>query len=277
MSESVDPTPNATAIATKRGRSSAVGGRLRQAWPPVLVLVGVILAWELAVRYFEVKNYILPTPSSVIVTLFDRWDSSLQSATFVTLSEVAIGFALSLVTGIGIAALLHSSHHAQRAVYPLLIGSQTIPIVVIGPILAIIFGYNILPKVILVTLICFFPIVVTTLDGLASVDPQLKRMMRTLYGTRWSIFRRIEFPAALPSMFSGIRVAATYAAIGAVFGEYAGSSDGLGYVMIQATPQLKTSVVFSAILLLTLISVCLFLLVSLAERLLVPWAREGKK
>ena len=277
MSESVDITPNATAIATKRGRSSAVGGRLRQAWPPVLVLVGVILAWELAVRYFEVKNYILPTPSSVIVTLFDRWDSSLQSATFVTLSEVAIGFALSLVTGIGIAALLHSSHHAQRAVYPLLIGSQTIPIVVIGPILAIIFGYNILPKVILVTLICFFPIVVTTLDGLASVDPQLKRMMRTLYGTRWSIFRRIEFPAALPSMFSGIRVAATYAAIGAVFGEYAGSSDGLGYVMIQATPQLKTSVVFSAILLLTLISVCLFLLVSLAERLLVPWAREGKK
>ena len=277
MSESVDPTPNATAIATKRGRSSAVGGRLRQAWPPVLVLVGVILAWELAVRYFEVKNYILPTPSSVIVTLFDRWDSSLQSATFVTLSEVAIGFALSLVAGIGIAALLHSSHHAQRAVYPLLIGSQTIPIVVIGPILAIIFGYNILPKVILVTLICFFPIVVTTLDGLASVDPQLKRMMRTLYGTRWSIFRRIEFPAALPSMFSGIRVAATYAAIGAVFGEYAGSSDGLGYVMIQATPQLKTSVVFSAILLLTLISVCLFLLVSLAERLLVPWAREGKK
>lgn len=277
MSESVDPTPNATAIATKRGRSSAVGGRLRQAWPPVLVLVGVILAWELAVRYFEVKSYILPTPSSVIVTLFDRWDSSLQSATFVTLSEVAIGFALSLVTGIGIAALLHSSHHAQRAVYPLLIGSQTIPIVVIGPILAIIFGYNILPKVILVTLICFFPIVVTTLDGLASVDPQLKRMMRTLYGTRWSIFRRIEFPAALPSMFSGIRVAATYAAIGAVFGEYAGSSDGLGYVMIQATPQLKTSVVFSAILLLTLISVCLFLLVSLAERLLVPWAREGKK
>lgn len=276
MSESVDPTPTATASVIKRSRSSAVVGRLRQAWPPVLVLVGVILAWELAVRYFEVKNYILPTPSSVIVTLFDRWDSSLQSATFVTLSEVAIGFALSLVAGIGIAALLHSSHHAQRAVYPLLIGSQTIPIVVIGPILAIIFGYNILPKVILVTLICFFPIVVTTLDGLASVDPQLKRMMRTLYGTRWSIFRRVEFPAALPSMFSGIRVAATYAAIGAVFGEYAGSSDGLGYVMIQATPQLKTSVVFSAILLLTLISVCLFLLVAVAERLLVPWAREGK-
>jgi putative hydroxymethylpyrimidine transport system permease protein len=162
---------------------------------------------------------------------------------------------------------------ARRAVYPLLIGSQTIPIIVIGPILAIIFGYSILPKVILVTLICFFPIVVTTIDGLASVDPQLIRMMKTLYGTRLSIFRRIEFPAALPAMFSGIRVAATYAAIGAVFGEYAGSTNGLGYVMILATPMLQVSVVFAAILLLSLISVLLFLLVTLAERIIVPWAK----
>jgi putative hydroxymethylpyrimidine transport system permease protein len=161
-------------------------------------------------------------------------------------------------------------------VYPLLIGSQTIPIVVIGPILAIIFGYNIVPKVLLVTLICFFPIVVTTIDGLASVDPMLIRMMKTLYGTRWSIFTRVEFPAALPSMFSGIRVAASYAAIGAVFGEYAGSSNGLGYVMIQATPQLQTAMVFAAILLLSAISVVMFILVTAAERFLIPWADDGK-
>jgi len=191
----------------------------------------------------------------------------------VTLQEVIIGFIVALVTALVIATALHMSVTARRAVYPLLIGSQTIPIVVIGPILAIIFGYTILPKVILVTLICFFPIVVTTIDGLASVDPQLTRMMRTLYGTRWSIFRRIEFPAALPAMFSGIRVAATYASIGAVFGEYAGSTDGLGYVMILATPMLQTSLVFSAIVLLSLISICLFLLVTFAERICVPWAK----
>lgn len=254
-------------------RPGRISARLRRAAPPALVLVLLVLLWQILVTALNVPPYILPTPSEIISELVSRWQSQLASATFVTLQEVVIGFVVALVTALIIATALHMSPTARRAVYPLLIGSQTIPIVVIGPILAIIFGYGILPKVILVTLICFFPIVVTTIDGLASVDPQLIRMMRTLYGTRWSIFRRIEFPAALPSMFSGIRVGATYAAIGAVFGEYAGSTNGLGYVMILATPMLQVSVVFAAILLLSLISVSLFLLVSLAERLLVPWAK----
>jgi len=265
-------------VAPKRSKDkgSPLRERLRNLGPAIGVLVGLVVFWELACRFLSVPAYILPPPSSIIATLIKKWDTTLASATWVTLSEVAIGFALSLITGIGFAILLHASPHVRRAIYPLLIGSQTIPIIVIGPILAIIFGYNIVPKVLLVTLICFFPIVVTTIDGLASVDPQLKRMMKTLYGTAWSTFRRVEFPAALPSMFSGIRVAATYASIGAVFGEYAGSSNGLGYVMIQATPQMQTSLVFAAILLLSLISVVLFALVSLAERLLVPWAKEGR-
>jgi len=250
-----------------------VTSRIRAALPPALVLIGVVVVWQIACTFFAVPEYILPAPSQIVTTLVTDWQDPLASATFVTLQEVIIGFIVALVTALLIATALHLSVTARRAVYPLLIGSQTIPIVVIGPILAIIFGYTILPKVILVTLICFFPIVVTTIDGLASVDPQLTRMMRTLYGTRWSIFRRIEFPAALPAMFSGIRVAATYASIGAVFGEYAGSTDGLGYVMILATPMLQTSLVFSAIVLLSLISICLFLLVTFAERILVPWAK----
>jgi putative hydroxymethylpyrimidine transport system permease protein len=237
------------------------------------VLIGIVVIWQIATSVFAIPEFILPAPSQILSTLVVDWEEPLASATFVTLQEVIIGFIVALITALVIATALHMSATARRAVYPLLIGSQTIPIVVIGPILAIIFGYTILPKVILVTLICFFPIVVTTIDGLASVDPQLTRMMRTLYGTRWSIFRRIEFPAALPAMFSGIRVAATYAAIGAVFGEYAGSTDGLGYVMILATPMLQTSLVFAAIVLLSLISICLFLLVTLAERILVPWAK----
>ena len=240
------------------------------------MLLAVIVLWELAVRFFDIPRYILPAPSSIIATLVSKWSSSLASATWVTLTEVAIGFTLSLIIAILIAVMLHASEHVRRGVYPLLIGSQTIPIVVIGPILAIIFGYNIVPKVLLVALICFFPIVVTTIDGLASVDPMLIRMMKTLYGTRWSIFTRVEFPAAMPSMFSGIRVAASYAAIGAVFGEYAGSSNGLGYVMIQATPQLQTAMVFAAILLLSAISVVMFILVTAAERFFIPWAEDGK-
>ena len=129
----------------------------------------------------------------------------------------------------------------------------------------------------LVALVCFFPVVVNTLDGFASTDPQLLRMMRTLDGTRWASFRKIEFPASLTSMFSGLRIAATYASIGAVFGEYGGSQNGLGYVMIQATPQLQTALVFAAILLLSLMSMALFLLVSGTERLIAPWAHEGNR
>jgi putative hydroxymethylpyrimidine transport system permease protein len=254
-------------------RSGGIGRRLRAAAPPAIVLVSLVVLWQFLVTIFNVPAYILPTPTEIVNELVSRWSTQLASATFVTLQEVLIGFTIALVTALLIATMLHMSVAARRAVYPLLIGSQTIPIIVIGPILAIIFGYSILPKVILVTLICFFPIVVTTIDGLASVDPQLIRMMKTLYGTRLSIFRRIEFPAALPAMFSGIRVAATYAAIGAVFGEYAGSTNGLGYVMILATPMLQVSVVFAAILLLSLISVLLFLLVTLAERIIVPWAK----
>lgn len=254
-------------------RPGGVSRRLKAAAPPAVVLVSLVVLWQVLVTALNVPPYVLPTPSEIVTELVARWQSQLASATFVTLQEVVIGFLVALITALVIASALHMSAGARRAVYPLLIGSQTIPIVVIGPILAIIFGYGILPKVILVTLICFFPIVVTTIDGLASVDPQLIRMMKTLYGTRWSIFRRIEFPAALPSMFSGIRVGATYAAIGAVFGEYAGSTNGLGYVMILATPMLQVSVVFAAIVLLSLISISLFLLVTLVERLVVPWAK----
>ncbi len=257
-------------------RDRGVVNRLRRAWPPAAVLVAVVLIWEAATHVFEIPKYILPAISSILSTLVSKWSSSLASATWVTLTEVVIGFAMALVAAILIAVLLHASEHIRRGVYPLLIGSQTIPIIVIGPILAIIFGYSIVPKVLLVALICFFPIVVTTIDGLASVDRTLIRMMKTLYGTRWSIFTRVEFPAAMPSMFSGIRVAASYAAIGAVFGEYAGSSNGLGYVMIQATPQLQTALVFAAILLLSAISVVMFILVTVAERALIPWADDGK-
>lgn len=249
----------------------------RTYWPTVALLVALVLLWQLAINVFNVPNYVIPAPSEIISTLVSDWSDILASATWTTLTEVLIGFAISIVAGIGIATVLHWSPLTRRVVYPLLIGSQTVPIVVIAPILAIIFGYTLLPKVLLVALVCFFPVVVNTLDGFASTDPQLLRMMRTLDGTRWGSFRKIEFPASLPSMFSGLRIAATYASIGAVFGEYGGSENGLGYVMIQATPQLQTALVFAAILLLSLMSMALFLLVSGTERLIAPWAHEGNR
>ncbi|MCM3885410.1 ABC transporter permease [Frankia sp. R82] len=245
-------------------------------WPSVLVGLAVVGGWEFVTRVLHVEEYILPAPDQVATTLVRRWGDTLASATWVTAKELVAGFALSLAVGLGLGCALHFSAVARRALYPLLIGSQTIPIVVIAPILAIVFGYGITPKLILVALICFFPVVVGTLDGLASVDPRLVAMMRTLHGGRLDIFLRVEFPAALPSVFTGLRLAAAYAATGAVFGEYSGAADGLGHVMRQGVPQLQSALVFAAIVLLTAMSVALFALVCLAQRLLVPWHRQDR-
>jgi putative hydroxymethylpyrimidine transport system permease protein len=210
----------------------------------------------------------------VLVALKTDW-VILGPATWVTLREVVLGFLIATLVGIGLAIVLHLYGPLRRAVYPLLIGSQTIPIVVLAPILVILLGYGILPKLVIVALICFFPIVVNGLDGLRSVDEDYIRMMRTLDASRWGIFKRVEFPAALPLIFSGMRIAATFAAIGAIFGEWSGSNAGLGYVMLEATPNLLTARIFAAILTLTIISLVLFGLVSLLERIAVPWAPRG--
>lgn len=141
----------------------------------------------------------------------------------------------------------------------------------LAAILAILLRYGIEPKLVVVAIVCFFPIVVNTVDGLRSADPDLMRMMRTLQGDRLAIFRRVELPGALPAIFSGARIAATYAAVGAVFGEWAGSSSGLGFVILQSQPSLDRSLIFAAMLVLSALALALYALVGLAERLLVPW------
>lgn len=245
---------------------------------PTLAVIALLAAlWEAASHWFGVPDYILPSLDSVFSTVANQWPGTLASATWVTTEEVLLGFALSIAVAVGLAVILHSSRSLRNACYPLLIGSQAIPIVVIAPVLTIIFGFTITPKLVVVALVCFFPIVVNAVDGLAAVDPELLRVMRTLEGGRWATFRRVEAPAALPSLFTGLRVAATYAPIGAVFGEFAGSQNGLGYLMLQATPQLETSLVFAAIFILTAEAIVLFVLVTMLERLCCPWAREGKR
>jgi putative hydroxymethylpyrimidine transport system permease protein len=237
----------------------------------IALIVAILVAWEAIVRAAHVPEYLLPSPTEILADLKTDW-VILWPAMWVTLREVLIGFVIATVAGVGLAVLLHLYGPLRRALYPILIGSQTIPIVVLAPILVILLGYGILPKLVIVALICFFPIVVNGLDGLRAVDDDFIRMMYTLDATRWGIFRRVEFPGALPSFFSGMRIAATFASIGAVFGEWSGSNAGLGYVMLAATPNLLTSRIFAAILILTVISLVLFGLVSLLERIFVPWA-----
>jgi putative hydroxymethylpyrimidine transport system permease protein len=199
----------------------------------------------------------------------------LGRATLVTLNEIALGYTLAVAIAIALAVILHFSSALRHALLPLLVISQTVPTVLLAPILAILLGFGIGPKLIVVAVVCFFPIVVNAVDGLRDADPELGRMMRTLHGNRLAIFRRVEWPGALPTIFSGARVAATYAAVGAVFGEWAGSSAGLGYVILQAQPGLDTARIFAAVLILSALALALYALVTLAERLLVPWKPEA--
>ena len=268
-----------TSLAGKAARADIRRGTpaWRRILPPALVLILVAAVWDLVVHLAHVQDYIFPSLENVFRSLYKNWSSVLGSATWVTFQEMLFGFLISIAVAVIIALSLHSSATLRAAIYPLLIGSQAVPIVVIGPILAIIFGYGITPKLIIVAISCFFPIVVNLVDGLGSVDPDLIKVMRTLDGGRLATLFRVEFPSALPSFFSGMRIAAVYAPIGAVFGEYAGSQNGLGYVLIQATPQLNTDLVFAAVLLLTVMSILLFVALSVLEKICCPWAGKGKK
>jgi putative hydroxymethylpyrimidine transport system permease protein len=255
-------------------RSPRMSSPVRRYGPAILIMFGGVGLWQLILPLSHVPAYLLPTPSEIAADMVTDWPV-LEPALFVTFREILLGFVISVAAGVGLAVLLHLLVVVRRAVYPVLIGSQTIPIIVLAPVLVILLGYGIAPKLVMVALVCFFPIVVNGIDGLRSVDEELIRMMRTLNASRWAIFRRVEFPAALPSIFSGMRIAATFASVGAVFGEWSGSNQGLGYVMLAATPNLLTARIFAAIVLLTVIALALFGAVSLLERIFVPWAPKG--
>jgi len=246
---------------------------MRLLWPLTL-LAAAVAVWELVVRAAQVPDYLFPAPSAIASALGSD-AGLLASATLVTLREVVLGYLLAVALALALAVLLHFSDALRRALLPILVLSQTVPTVLLAPVLAILLGYGITPKLVVVAIVCFFPIVVNAVDGLRSTDADLVRMMRTLHGSRLAIFRRVEVPGALPAVFSGARIAATYAAVGAVFGEWAGSSAGLGFVMLQAQPALLTARIFAAVLILCALALGLYAIVSLAERLLVPWQREA--
>jgi putative hydroxymethylpyrimidine transport system permease protein len=246
---------------------------VRRWLPPLVLLAAMVALWELVVWAADVPDYLFPAPSAVAAALRDD-AGVLGDATAVTVREMLLGFLLAVAVALAIAVLLHFSAVLRRALLPLLVVSQTVPTVVLAPILAILLGYGIGPKLVVVAIVCFFPIVVNAVDGLRAADPELVRMMRTLRGTRWSLFRRVELPGALPMIFSGARVAATYAAVGAVFGEWAGSSEGLGFVMLQSQPSLDTARIFASVVILSLLALALYGAVTLLERLVVPWKWE---
>ncbi len=244
---------------------------------PALLLAALIGLWQVAADtgfladVFGVESFLVPSPSEVASSLWDN-RSLLAENAWVTLREILLGFGCALVAGLAFAVCLHLSETLRIAFYPLLVGSQAIPILVFAPVLIVLFGYGIGPKLAIVAIICFFPITVTTLDGLRSVEPAAVSMMRTLDASRWQIFRRVEAPTALPNLFSGAKVAVAVAVIAVVFAEWAGSSSGgLGWLVFQYNSNLRTAEVFATAFVLAVISMALFGLLALAERLVVTW------
>jgi ABC-type nitrate/sulfonate/bicarbonate transport system permease component len=239
------------------------------------VIIAFLGVWELYARLGPVDDFILPAPDQVASSLLhDRgllWDNLL-----VTAQEMLLGLLLALVAGAALALALHRFAPVRKAVYPLLVGTQAIPIVTIAPLLAAWFGYGLFPKLVIVALVCFFPIVVTTLDGLRSVDPEQHKLMRTLNATPAQTLRWVELPTALPAALSGAKIAVAVGGIAAVFAEYAGSEDGLGHLLLQSIPQLETARAWAAVVVLAALAIACFALLALAERRLAPWAHRRK-
>lgn len=219
---------------------------------------------------FGLESFLVPSPAEIGSVLWTERGILFENAR-VTAVEIVAGFLVALAAGIAVAILFHLSGLLRRAGYPLVVASQTIPVIVIAPVLVVWFGYGIGPKLAVIALICFFPIAVNTLDGLRAVDPDAVKMMRSLDAGRARIFFAVEAPTALPLAFSGARIAAAVAVIGAVFGEWAGSDAGIGHLMLQDNAQLKTARMFAAVVVLSAIALAIYGLLGLLERRVIRW------
>lgn len=238
---------------------------------PALVLLASLLAlWQWYASQPSVDALLLPTPVKVWQALLAQRDI-LWHHTLVTLYETLVGFGSALATGVALAVLIDFSPWLRRALYPLLVTSQTIPIITLAPLLVLWFGYELTSKVIVVTLVCFFPIAVALADGLRSADPDLINLYRTFGAGSVRIFWSVRLPGALPALFSGIRIAVTYSVVGAIFGEYVGASEGLGFYIQLKQHSLSTAGVMATVAVTAVLSVALFLLTVLIERLSLPW------
>lgn len=242
---------------------------------PLIFIVIIIILWQLIVDQGIVARYILPSPFDIIkvcVTVFP----TITGHIFTTLQEALVGLAVAIALSLILAVLMDNFLLIKKALQPLLVISQTIPIMVLAPLFAMWFGFGILPKIIVVILVCFFPIVISLLEGLNSIDQDLLNLMKSMKANRWQIFYLAKFPASLGSFFSGLKIAATYSVIGAVIGEWMGGKSGLGVYMTRVRQSFALDKVFATILIIIALSMVLFKLIELVQFLVMPWKRVMK-
>lgn len=248
------------------------GGRIGRWFLPLALIGSMLVAWEIWVRVRDTPAWYLPAPSAIWQALIESWPA-IRADAWVTLQEVLVGFALAVLVAIPVAILIERFLVVERALYPVVVATQAIPLVALAPLLLIWFGHGIQPKVIMVALIAFFPIVVNLVDGLRSVDRETLDLLRTMGASGWQQFRLVQAPSALPSFFSGAKIGMAVAVIGAVIGESSGSDAGLGHAISLYGASLKTPLVFACVLVLALMAIALFGLIVLLERLVMPWRK----
>jgi putative hydroxymethylpyrimidine transport system permease protein len=244
---------------------------------PVAALVLLLAIWQLYVDVSGVSGLVLPSPHAVARALVNNRVTLLRSLGRTAL-EIVCGILVAVVTGFAAAVLIHSSTLARRALYPLLVASQAIPIVILAPVLVMWLNFGLRPILVLIALVCFFPIVVTTLSGLETVDPDLIKLMITFDASKWQRFRRVELPSALPGLMTGVKLTAVFAVIGAVFGEQdSGQSSGLGYLLNATLNNLEPAEAFATVCVLSVFAILLFVLLTVVERRVLPWAYQTKE
>ena len=240
---------------------------------PVLTIVLLIVLWELLTRITAIPNYILPAPSVILKETFVEYQSLLTEG-WVTTYELIGGYILAIIVGIPCAVLIVYSTIFERTIYPILVFMQTVPKIAIAPLFIVWFGIGTLPKVLVAFSMAFFPIVIDTVAGLRAINPDMISLARSMGATRLEILRKIQFPNALPHIFSGLKVAITLAVVGAIVGEFVGADKGLGYLLLVANGNIDTTFLFAALIVLTVIGLLFFYLVEWLEKKIIPWNRS---
>lgn len=245
-------------------------------WRPIALVLVLLVAWWAVTEAELVAPYILPSPLDTWQTMQDN-AAYLAQNTWVTGWETIVGFIIAALVGEFVAVIMVYSSNLEKTVYPLILFAQVVPKIAIAPLFIVWLGFGTSPKILVAVLMAFFPIVISGLAGLRSVDPEILELTSTMGASRFKTFMKIRFPASLPQLMSGLKVAATLAVTGAVVGEFVGANEGLGYVILQANGNVDTAMLFAALIIMSALGIVLFAIIEIAEKLLIPWhsSRRG--
>lgn len=253
------------------GRATSAAGRwLRRNWGVLLTFAGLIVVWELASRLLEMPAYVLPPPTEVVTEFMGRWRPVMANA-WITTRVILLGYLISVVVSIPLALVFAFSRVLQSTLYPLIVLFQIVPKIALAPLFIIWFGFGVMPKLLMVFLLSFFPIIVSSISGFQSINSEIMDFTRSTGAGAWKVFRKVRLPAALPSIFIGLKVATVLAPTAAIVAEFVASDSGLGFLLLQFNGDLDTAMSFATIAVLSIVGITLYYSVEMIERLTIPW------